>query len=393
MFRRVFRRHDRAMAVATEINRNAYTGNNSTSTPYPVTFRFDAPEWLRVLVTDAAGAVTTLQLGVDYTLSGNGTESTGSLKTLVAVPSSSTVTISRSSPIKQILALVPNAPLPAEDIERTLDWIIMAMQDRNLAPGQAGVRAITFPVAEPADNNTSLPIAALRTSHILGFGPAPKSELTTYTPADIAYAILQHFGSAPTAQDVLAAISALAPLRLVEPPTDTTPGQFGQLAILPGTQAGIIIRGLDQIGGIYPEEILVAENGPGYPGTSFYQGFDSIRNQLYELIFQGTPGPNRWILAITTDGGGSESFQADVGFFETPDLATWPDGITMEAVEDAPERVWINQLSSGPSGIPVDWRQVFTASSFLNLPTSDPEEAGELFLDGTALHVSLGPIP
>jgi len=120
------------VAISSTTSSVSYTGNNSTTTAYPITYRHDAPAWLLVQQEDADGARTTLALGSDYTLAGDGAATTGTLKTVVAVPLSDTLHISRVTPATQSLSLLPSSPIPSADLEAVLDKMAMGQQDQAL---------------------------------------------------------------------------------------------------------------------------------------------------------------------------------------------------------------------------------------------------------------------
>lgn len=153
------------MAVDVATNLVRYLGNGSTSTPYPIPFRFDHSSWVNVVTYDAEGTVTTLELGVDFILAGNGTTADASLTTSDELAEDTALVIYRVAPPFQLLSLVPNSPLSAIDLETAMDRFVMAMQDRILINGPG----LTFPPVEPADNAKQLPPPHLRVNKVLGF--------------------------------------------------------------------------------------------------------------------------------------------------------------------------------------------------------------------------------
>ncbi len=221
------------MSVGSAENRVSHDGNGSTVTPYQIPYRYDDPDWLIVTVTDAAGAVTTLTRGVDFFLTGDGKASAGELRTATSLPDSSTLVIARYAAAEQNLVLVPNAPLDAKVLEGALDSVVMALQDRDVSPGIAGSRALMFPVAEPDNSPNILPVAGLRKDSVPYFGK-DTGTLQVLSLENLAPRILAYWGTLGiTSTDVLAAISAMAPLIRFTPPTTDTLGLFGQLAIIP----------------------------------------------------------------------------------------------------------------------------------------------------------------
>lgn len=159
------------MAVDSAVNLIRYAGNESDSTPYPIPFRFDATSWLVVQRYDADGTFTPMESGVDFEITGDASVLEAELTTTEAIPSSSQLVIARFAPPFQLLVLQPNAPLPPKDLERTLDQAIMALQDRIRTDGPPFAKAITFPLVEPADHSTQLPLPHERKDTVVYFNP------------------------------------------------------------------------------------------------------------------------------------------------------------------------------------------------------------------------------
>jgi hypothetical protein len=155
-----------AVSILTTLSQ--YAGNGSISVPYPTGFPFQDADWLRVWLADAEGNVTLLESGTDYTVTGAGEESGGDVLTTVAYPSTHTLTLARVTPVTQLLDLEYNDRLPAESVEDSLDKITFILQE---LMGDAR-RALTYPQAEPLDNDTELPMPKQRRGCVLGFDPA-----------------------------------------------------------------------------------------------------------------------------------------------------------------------------------------------------------------------------
>ena len=83
------------MAVQSETSSVAYVGNNSSVTPYVVTFKFFADAHLKVTVTDADGLETVLELTTDFTVTGAGEDEGGEIVTVDAWDNTHTITIKR----------------------------------------------------------------------------------------------------------------------------------------------------------------------------------------------------------------------------------------------------------------------------------------------------------
>jgi len=161
------------MAVGETNNYHRYEGNNSLTCHYEITFRFDDSSWLRVERVDADGKATPLTEGCDFELTYDEEADMTLLTTpKKPIPCTSEIVITRHTPALQEMVLVPNAPLPAKALEKTLDWIVLALQDRDANPQAIFSKALVFPMVEPVDHNTVLPLPHLRKNSVLYFDSA-----------------------------------------------------------------------------------------------------------------------------------------------------------------------------------------------------------------------------
>lgn len=116
------------MTVNTATCTATYTGNTVT-TVFAVPFYFLANADLVVQQRVAAtGVVNTLVLNSDYTLSGAGNESGGSLTATVAPAAGDTLYIARNVAFVQNTAYPSNSPFPAASHEQALDRLTMISQ-------------------------------------------------------------------------------------------------------------------------------------------------------------------------------------------------------------------------------------------------------------------------
>lgn len=154
------------MTMPTTSSRVDYAGDG-TSTAFAVPFRFFDQTELRVLERDTpTGAETALTLGSHYSVSG-GNGSTGSVTALVAPASTKQWTILRNTRRTQDVDLQPNAPLPAETMERSLDRQIAIVQEIERDAG----RSLRIAETDPSGSLT-LPTSVDRASRVLGFDAA-----------------------------------------------------------------------------------------------------------------------------------------------------------------------------------------------------------------------------
>lgn len=183
-------RHDGIMSVANNTFLSQHVGNGSTVTPYVTGFVFGANDWLRVAVTDAAGTVTQLTEGTDYTVTGAGDPAGGNVLTLVAWDSTHQISILRKTPITQLLDLVNNDRLPTTMLEAALDKLTMIIQEFSTTSTDAG-SSIRLPFTDPSGSNTdTLPPAAQRVNSVLWFGSV--GEMTIKPVAMLAQVLIPY---------------------------------------------------------------------------------------------------------------------------------------------------------------------------------------------------------
>lgn len=116
------------MPISSTTNRKTYTGNGVT-TVFPFAYYFLANTDLVVIKTEiATGAELPLALTTDYTVTGAGDESGGSVTLLSAPSSSYKITIYRDPTLTQEVDFTNNGPLPAAQLEQPVDKLTMIAQ-------------------------------------------------------------------------------------------------------------------------------------------------------------------------------------------------------------------------------------------------------------------------
>ncbi|MGM8528691.1 hypothetical protein ACS6HJ_23030, partial [Enterobacter asburiae] len=115
------------MTVSTEISSNEYLGNGVTIS-FPYTFKIFKDTNLNVTTINADGAVTPMNLGTDYTVTGAGSYSGGYVVTSVPVPSGITISITRDLPAVQETDLRNQGKFFAEVHEDAFDYLTMLIQ-------------------------------------------------------------------------------------------------------------------------------------------------------------------------------------------------------------------------------------------------------------------------
>jgi len=109
------------MTIASEANRSGPYACNGATTGFPYAFKIFDEAHVRVILTDAGGAETTLALGTDYVVTGVGADGGGAVQTAVAHPTGCLVTLILNVPFTQGTDLENQGAYFAETIERALD--------------------------------------------------------------------------------------------------------------------------------------------------------------------------------------------------------------------------------------------------------------------------------
>ena len=141
------------MTVSSETNKVSYAGNGST-TDFSTGFIFlEDSHILVTLVVDATGVETTQTITTDYTLTGSGTGSAGTVTMLTAPATGETLIISRNVPLTQGSDYVENDPFPAETHEEALDKLTMIAQQQQ----EELDRSLRFPLSVDSGVSNEIP--------------------------------------------------------------------------------------------------------------------------------------------------------------------------------------------------------------------------------------------
>lgn len=129
------------MTVTSTTARADYNGNGAT-TAFTVPFYFLDNSHLLVLRTViATGVPTTLVLGTDYTVTGAGVSSGGTVTCTTAPASGTKLSVLRNIPLDQQTHYVENDQFPSASHERALDKLTMIVQQQN----EVISRSVTVP--------------------------------------------------------------------------------------------------------------------------------------------------------------------------------------------------------------------------------------------------------
>jgi len=150
------------MTVESTTARIAHATNGTTG-PFTVPFYFLEESHLAVYYTDAAGNLSTLALNVDYTVTGEGSPSGGTVTTTLAYAVGGRLSIIRDVPATQPTDYLQGDPFPAESHERALDKLTMIVQQLK----EITDRALVIPPGE--DPLPALPSAADRALRLQGY--------------------------------------------------------------------------------------------------------------------------------------------------------------------------------------------------------------------------------
>lgn len=162
------------MTVQATTSRADYTGNGST-TAFTVPFYFlDNTHVTVYLTVIATGATTTLVLGTDYTLTGAGVSSGGTVTMTVAPTSAQKLSVLRSVPLTQLIHYVPNDPFPAATHEQALDQLTMEVQQVN----ETLARSIKLSSTNTMTSTEFTVTAANRANKVLGFDSTGELSVT-----------------------------------------------------------------------------------------------------------------------------------------------------------------------------------------------------------------------
>jgi hypothetical protein len=116
------------MTVASTTSRVSYAGNGvTTAFSFPYRFLADA-DLVVISVNDTTGAETSQVLTTNYTVTGAGAVSGGTVTMLSAPASGTTLVIYRDPAQLQDLDLSDNDSFPAEEVEKRLDKLTMLLQ-------------------------------------------------------------------------------------------------------------------------------------------------------------------------------------------------------------------------------------------------------------------------
>jgi hypothetical protein len=190
--------------VPNTTSSRSYAGNNSTVVSYALPFKFFKGEHLTVTVTSAEGVSTSLAITSGFTVTGEGADEGGTLKTVAAVPGTSTILIERNTPMLNLTDWNDVETWRAHTLESNFDWLAMAAIDADRRASTASETGLNASLRVPSGE--SIPAfgdAASRASKVPVFDVA--GDPTLMSPTEIVTA-----SNVEVAVDVAAAVAAAA---------------------------------------------------------------------------------------------------------------------------------------------------------------------------------------
>jgi len=154
------------MTILTTNSRETKLGNGvTTAFPFSVVFLVDTD--LVVTKVSAAGVRTLWTLGLQYTLTGAGENTGGTLSTTPGntLATGESVVIDRQVPSTQLVDFTPNSALPADTLERALDKLTMLAQELEYADE----RSLRLDPFDPATGLDPLPTKSTLPDRLLSF--------------------------------------------------------------------------------------------------------------------------------------------------------------------------------------------------------------------------------
>jgi hypothetical protein len=353
------------MAVSSSTSSSQYSGNGSASEAYPTGFPFLDEEWVRVEVTTPEAVIIPLELGSGFVVTGAGHPEGGEITTVAAWPADHTVTIYRSVPLTQLLDLEYNDRLPAALVEQSFDKLTYIVQEIS---NYVASRAIILPRTDPATAANVLPPAELRRDTVLAFN-ALTGEPETLTAEYLAQRILELYGLQISSADVLAAMSAIAPLIRASAPGESIPGKTGQLAVVPGGMVMEVSGSLSPAAGGTYVPAGIGEGGKTTyatgdlraamsPAANSYSGGVLYYTNVWVLDFWAAGVKTGAWLGLSSAG---KPFPSSSGITWTPAIGTGVPAITQGQVDGTIHANLSNELV----GSPPQWVRLARASDGL----------------------------
>ena len=195
------------MTVSSSTARVNYSGNGVT-VAFAVPFYFLSNSHLAVTLRSSTGVETPQVLNTDYTVTGAGVLTGGTVTMTVAPASGATLVIVRDVPFTQETDLQPNDRLPAETLEQSIDKLTMITQQID----EATDRTLKFPVTDSSSLSATIPSSTSRANKFLGFDSSGAPVATAGPTLPEGFVNVRSFGAVGdgVANDTTAIANAIA---------------------------------------------------------------------------------------------------------------------------------------------------------------------------------------
>lgn len=270
------------MTIASEANRSGPYACNGATTGFPYAFKIFDEAHVRVILTDAGGAETTLALGTDYVVTGVGADGGGAVQTAVAHPTGCLVTLILNVPFTQGTDLENQGAYFAETIERALDVLTQqALQLKELI-GRSVVLPVTSTVSTTDLVSATLALAEIQSKMEALVDIAPDIQ----TVAGIAADVVAAQGNAQTATTAAAIASTKAGEAAAS--AVAAAGAADRAEVAAATVEGVVSYAVEQ--DLTAEEKAQAQANLGLEG---------LRNALTPFGFTATAGQTAFDLGMS----------------------------------------------------------------------------------------------
>jgi len=154
------------MALTTTSNKVSYSGDGTT-TVFNFPFRVDKDTDLQVTLYDSAGTATVQTLNTDYTITGLGVDSGGSITMTTAPATGTTLLLYREVAYTQETTFTEGEAFPIKTIESDLDKLTMETQQLK----EVADRSLQF---KKTDSTSSVELPVIQTDAYLGTDTSKK---------------------------------------------------------------------------------------------------------------------------------------------------------------------------------------------------------------------------
>jgi len=203
------------MTITTTTSRVTFSGDGS-STVFTIPFLFYNNTDILVVKTASGGGTSTLVLGTDYTLSGAGVSSGGTLTKTTVLATGETMAIILSPPFTQTSHFVANQTFPSSAVEQSLDKVVQLNQRLNDLLG----RSLRAPDSDSNVSGFTLPSAVSRANTYLSFDSNGNPQTSvTITGATLSQTLIGTYLWPQTSAEVAASVT---PVNYAFPATAST---------------------------------------------------------------------------------------------------------------------------------------------------------------------------